>query len=336
MTRAPAHPGAAPRPLQFRELGGATAARLREITGAVWVERAEHPTPAPAGYYRLGGGSLPAPVFAKVLTPAQMARETPASALADDAARANLPTLHTMGAPVALDDTHHVLCWPWVEAQFSVGKPVELAHLGAALRQLHAFLRLHATSAWQARGRRVLDITWANLEQLAQTTERETHLFRALQQLLQNRSQFETLLLAEAQPVHDDLHRGNVLFNAHGQVTAFLDFEEALDAFASPWLDLSWVVERFCVGPDTATTRQNTTHFLQAYRPEGFNEPLQITNQRLELFGLWRNLRALALLHKMPVHPPHWHEEWEKFSQVVQRYPTNYSLRPLILRKSTK
>lgn len=320
MRRAPAHPGAAPRPLRFRELHDAVALRLREITGAAWVERAQHPTPAPAGYYRLGGGALASPVFAKVLTASQMTREAPASTLADLAARAQLPTLHTLGPTVALDGTHDVLCWPWVEAHFSTGTALELTHLGAALRHLHNFLRQQATSDWQARGRRAVDKNWENLEHLAQLPDQQPHLRGALKQLLQNRSSVDTLLMTQAQPIHDDLHCGNVLFNANGQVTAFLDFEEALDAFASPWLDLSWVVERFCTGPDAATIRRNTTHFLQAYQPDGFHEPAPITEDRLKVLGLWRNLRALALLHRMPGRPPHWHEEWKKFSQMLEHY----------------
>lgn len=317
MTRAPAHPGTALKPLRFHELQDANAARLKAATGAARVERAVHPTPAPVGYYRLSGGELPTPVFAKVLTNAQMMRERPASILANRAARAGLPALHTLGEAIALEDTHHVMYWPWVEARFSTCTATELASLGAALRHLHTFLRAQATPDWQARGQQALESTWQRLEHLAHAPQLQPHLAHALQQLIQDRVGVEACLMFQAQPIHDDLHRGNVLFDRQGQIVAFLDFEEALDAFATPWMDLSWAIERFCVGPDAATTRQKTAQFLQAYQPNGFSEPASTTDYRLQRLTLWRNMRALALLHQMPERPYHWNQEWEKFSQLI-------------------
>jgi Ser/Thr protein kinase RdoA (MazF antagonist) len=55
------------------------------------------------------------------------------------------------------------------------------------------------------------------------------------------------LLNRDAQMIHNDLHPGNVLFNASTTTFHFLDFEEAASSWLSPVMDLSWVIERFCL-----------------------------------------------------------------------------------------
>jgi Ser/Thr protein kinase RdoA (MazF antagonist) len=317
MTRIPAHPGKEPLALQFSTLHGTRAMPLIRATGAALVERALHPTFFPLGYYRLSGGQLSKPVFAKILAAEQMAREALACDLANRAASAGLPALHSMGKTSALDDTHYLMCWPWVDAHFYKGTTAELSNLGAALRRLHDFLRQQMTPEWETRGRRALDTAWQSFENLVQATPLEAHIASALRQLLQDRQGVDCLLADQAQPLHNDLHRGNVLFDDRGRVFAFLDFEEAIDSFASPWLDVSWVVERFCVESQARITRQKIEKVLTTYRPAGLKDMQCKIGNRLKVLGLWRNLHSLALLHRMPIRSPHWRREWKKFSHNV-------------------
>lgn len=320
MNRTPAHPGAKMRPLQYRALDDDLATRMRQVTGAQRVERAHHPAHPPQGYYRLSGSQLATPIFAKVITLDRLTREVRACDLANQAARAGLPALHSLGDAWALDDAHQVMCWPWVDGHFSSGSEAELTNLGRSLRELHEFLSTRHAPDWEVRGRASRVNTWHILEQLAQVADLDGSVMRALQWLLKRRARVEAELSEGAQPIHDDLHRGNVLFDAQGQVLAFLDFEEALDAWATPWLDLSWVTERFCAGPDLPSTQAKAVCFLNAYQCTGATQPKGVVNTRLGLLGLWRNLRALALLHRMEPRTTHWRQEREKFQLMLSRH----------------
>lgn len=51
-------------------------------------------------------------------------------------------------------------------------------------------------------------------------------------------------LASDAQPIHGEVHTGNVVFNDDGLV--FIDFEETIHTYASPAWDLAYVIQRFC------------------------------------------------------------------------------------------
>lgn len=316
MMRVPAHPGQTPRPLQFLTLDDELAACLRLLTGAERVERALHPAPAPVGYYRLSEGHLGGPVFAKIVPTAQASRQWAASQLSDAAAKAGLPALRSLGEPLVLDEAHAILQWPWLDGRFIESSQDDLLSLGAAMRDLHRFLRELATPVWRARGQCAWAATWRNMQRLAASGALDQDLASALDDLLQHPHRTKAVLWADAQPIHDDLHRGNVLFGRDGCVLAFLDFEEALDSFASPWVDLSWIVERFCAPPPGAgSATQPISAFLHAYgRPAHDAAAMHC----LTMATRWRNFRALAVLQGLDERPDHWQQEWHKFCRFVR------------------
>lgn len=316
MMRVPAHPGQTLRPLQFLTLDDELAARLRLLTGAERVERALHPVPAPVGYYRLSKGHLGDRVFAKIVPTAQTSRQWAASQLSDAAAKTGLPALRSLAEPLVLDEAHAILQWPWVDGRFTEGSQEDLISLGAAMRDLHRFLRELATPVWQARGRCAWKATWQSMQRLAASGTLDQDLASALDDLLQHPHRTEAVLWADAQPIHDDLHRGNVLFGSDGRVLAFLDFEEALDSFASPWVDLSWIVERFCTPPPgTAPVPQSMSAFLRAYGRPAYDAGAA---HCLGVATRWRNFRALAVLQGLDERPDHWQQEWQKFCRFVR------------------
>ncbi len=51
----------------------------------------------------------------------------------------------------------------------------------------------------------------------------------------------------EAQCVHGELHRGNILFRANTAEAVFTDFEETPDSWFAPSFDLAYLVHRFCL-----------------------------------------------------------------------------------------
>jgi Ser/Thr protein kinase RdoA (MazF antagonist) len=180
---------------------------------------------------------------------------------------------------------------------------------------LHAFLRStptgpeRAQADWAAR--------WSSLEALAWTARLQGPLAQRLARFLSRRVEVQGLLSDGAQPVHDDLHPGNVLFGRDGDVLAFLDFEEALHSHGSTWIDLAWIIERFCLlGPAPARADLLARSFLDAYCQAG-GRPSGAAGVLADAL-LWRNYRALAVLAAQPEpSTPARHAEWSKFCGIL-------------------
>ncbi len=51
-------------------------------------------------------------------------------------------------------------------------------------------------------------------------------------------------LAPDAQPLHGEIHSGNVIFD--DLLPIFIDFEESIHIYASPTWDLAYVIQRFC------------------------------------------------------------------------------------------
>jgi hypothetical protein len=315
MTTLPAHLGLIPRPFNFLASSEGLNNRLMELTGAVKVERAEHAKPEPLGYYRLDLGEMRGIRFGKVVHTACAQLVQEAAELANSALDAGVPAPPSM-APLTLDCNHTLFIHPWIEGNFSRGTRAEMQSLGVCLARLHAFFRTtgpptaEAASFWMD--------SWASLENLAGNRQLGTEEIQGLRQLLTRHDEVQTRLRRQSQRLHNDLHPGNILFDEQGQVLAFLDFEEALTSWGYFWIDLAWVIERFCLmTAPLETARAQMWHFLHAYFPTGIPDE----DWRLVLRDaiLWKNYHALGVLHRQyQLTGRMQRDEWDKFIKVLQ------------------
>lgn len=311
MVSPPAHPGLHPSPFQYVPLKGEWARLLASVAGAECVERAAHVRQLPLGYYRFGvrGG---ASRFGKVVALRDAVRLEAANELTT--------RLATVGVPVAradigyrmLDGDHVLFLYDWVGGHFSSGRRVEMHRLGSALALLHAGLRPLAPHGGS--------MSWERLEGLSRANALPAEAAALLEAFLLRRGAVEDLLSSAPQPIHNDLHLGNVLF-FEGRVAAFLDFEEALHSAGNPLIDLSWVLERFCfLSHDLRKAQRLASSFLSAYLATAPRPPSM--RGGLAECMRWRALNALALLasHASP-ETAGWRSEWEKFSLILAMLP---------------
>lgn len=316
MNRVPVHAGLAPDPLVYADAGDPRALALAAACGAVRVEAAQGPG-HDAGCYRL---TAPSGVrwFARLVPQALAAGATQAAALAARLSEHCPEVPAPRGDPLRLATGHAAIVWPWLDGRFAQGHPPEAAALGATVARLHAGLReldarsrwLDADAAWAA--------AWDRLVPWVAGGGPGGAAGEAVDRLLRDRSATEARLRSDQQPLHNDLHPGNVFFDAAGGVQAVFDWEEALHSAGSPWIDLAWVVERFCATPGGDLDLDRSAAFLAAWRSQAgpFARPRPGV---LHDAMAWRSVQALALLAGMPGGDPAIGQERRKFTGLLER-----------------
>lgn len=310
MIDAPAHEGLVPVPLAWGEAAGEWASRIAAAAGAVRVERALRPKPEPRGYYRLTARADGARYFGKVVAAAEAPRQWAAQQLCDRAAAAGIPAQHSVAPPRDLGDGFALLLCEWADGRFATPSEAELSALGGVVASLHGFLR------GEARDGRGPD-PWDPLERLAGSRRPSPQASSALVDLLRRRSEIEAQFAVAAQPIHNDLHAGNVFFGAGEAVAAVLDWEEALHSAGCPLIDLGWVVERLCfVRRDAGEAERLAAAFLRAYAAVAPRFPVR-RGALLDAIR-WRSLFALGVIDgDEAADTPALRGEWAKFESIV-------------------
>ncbi|MFK8047903.1 MAG: phosphotransferase enzyme family protein [Halioglobus sp.] len=188
------------------------------------------------------------------------------------------------------DSDHKILCFDWLDDQFYDESIEQLLRLSRALSQLHEIL----ASYGKTRSNESLVVMYFHsLRELKERSpSQDTEII--INNLLGKESRILSTHSNCVQYLHNDLHRGNILFSKDKTII-FLDFEECLTSFGNPILDISWVVERFILCRQAQEPSQN--FLFEAF----FNE-YTFQNNRVSP-ELWRKildaiqLRALFTLN---------------------------------------
>ncbi|MDR3400905.1 MAG: phosphotransferase [Chthoniobacter sp.] len=149
-------------------------------------------------------------------------------------------------------------------ARHTDGSSVDLTALGATLAACHRSLRKFPEAATirtaaQARYERLARVVaFAGVTARLEKWERLAELARWGQEnaawLSTMAAEFDGSFanMSDAQCLHGEIHRANVLFTSAGQAV-LLDFEEAVHNFAPPAWDLAYAVQRFCLHDDPSS-----------------------------------------------------------------------------------
>lgn len=305
---APVHLDVTPRPLNFSPVA---ADWLRDILPDLFltsIEKADGVTvPAEAGYYRLtlANGQL---LFAKVKTGDRAAKEAKAAVLSSTLNQLGAASLAPERGQVRSDNGLSVFVYPWIEEVFYDESLEGITSLGKSLAHLHMRMR-----------------------ELPGQTDRQRHLFDiwegrlALTSDLPFADDYRRLLAAvgesfareASQIAHNDIHRGNVLFDA-SKVAAFIDFEDAIDTVSSPLVDISASLERFCLLPEAS--EEKVRAFLASYATNS-GGLVAATAHEIAQVGLCRCYNALAILElsRAPDNPL-WQAERRKFISLLEKW----------------
>lgn len=308
----PAHVGLSPNPLSFRFVVSEWRQRIIEATSALTVERADHVRPEPFGYYRLGMHRERL-LFGHVVRDSEAPRIYAAERLADALYAKNVPVPRPCGS-ASLGDGYHMFMREWKPGGFAFGTLTEMRVLGTQLAALHRALNELPLELFNPTP---LPTMWMGLEKLASAGCLTDEAAEMLSSFLTARHDIEARVFQPSQPIHNDLHLGNVLFDDAGNSLTFLDLEEATHSFGSPILDLSWTVERFCfLGPKPKNAPEMASELLSAYTQE-YGGLAQYPGSLIDSMQ-WRSFYALGLLSAAKHEQSGvWNSEWDKFLGII-------------------
>ncbi len=316
MSNAPAHKGLSPSPFQFEPVSEQVKNLIAAVQPVASLERAHHASRLPLGYYRaiLEDNRQ---LFLKVVSPERAPLIEHSSKLGNRIAKFDIPVSYFLSGPLPLANGDILFVYEWVDGVFFDGSFKMLDSIGTLLARLHEVLpQLIDKNSVQCR----LEEDFKRISALAADGTGWSTADRHAKQLLQNWANVTRDLTRDCQPIHNDLHPGNILFCNDGRVAAVLDFEECLTSRFNPAVDLSWIIERWCLlhegGGDG---RVAGNFFLEAYfrnssRGNGcsFDEVVTISQ--------YRCVAALALIwQRRSKNDLHSDEEWGKFISILER-----------------
>ncbi|MFN7092369.1 MAG: phosphotransferase enzyme family protein [Allorhizobium sp.] len=305
---APAHPGYDPVPMQFSPVENSWLVEALADLSIAKIRKAEDGSgKANSGYYQLtlGNGRL---LFAKVKSGERADKEMKAAALSSRLNRLGAATLAAERTDTRQDGLSLFL-YPWIEPAFYDDSLKGLSNMGEALALLHGKMRdlperdtpsKHLFHLWEDKLRLMPASGFAEGNR------------RALS------GAGEVFARVTGQTAHNDIHRGNVIFDA-AKVVAFIDFEDAVEISSSPLVDIAASLERFCLSPHPSKDKVRALLTGYARSSDGTHEA---TASELVQVGLCRCYHALAILElsKAPENPA-WIAEKRKFLTLLDRWP---------------
>ena len=270
----------------------------------------------PEGYYRLIRTSGPS-YFLKVLPNAYLPGQTRAEAIARALKRAGISVNAALdGFPKPWGTGHHVFAYAFVNARFAEQAcGGDLRQLGAGVAGLHRAMK-HLDQAGpiclqaEARCKHVGALRTA----LADGALSAPYPAAQLRALLEP-DYTHLLFSADGQVLHGDLNYGNAIFPVGDGRPVILDFEDAVQSYGTPRIDLALVLERFVLvqtGDDEQARRLGTA-FLAAYLEQMPDESgnAAVPLQHILIGMAQRSICLLAEIARAGLRVAD--DEWEKF-----------------------
>ena len=309
----PAHSSLFPHPYEFVGAPIQLVRKLRRSLDVSMLEIAKDFYPGPKGYFRVVLENKNKLFFAKIVSKSRASKIRDVSSIAEFLFREKISVVLSQFEVELPEDDLVAIFYPWREHFFFRGLDMEMASLGKELANLHIALeKLSFDSEVRA-----ADVLREALELNLEVSDEEVS--RKSRTILLAWEKFERILKKDAQLIHNDLHVGNVLFNSSGEVSCILDLEEVPNSYLSPFVDLAWVIERFClVGHEFEESLLLINNFLKSYFK---NKELENYFEFLMDLGLLmqvKNLYHLSLVNRGPPSIEKVSEE-KKFKYLLEK-----------------
>jgi thiamine kinase-like enzyme len=152
--------------------------------------------------------------------------------------------------------TYHasLLCYLYLDSRFFNDTFNDIKLLAHSTAQLHNSLALYSQkNNIKLASEQKMSTLISHWRFLLQSKKELEKLPKAAQSILQNNKEacFD-VLTQNAQVIHGDLNRGNLLFTA--DTLYIIDFEDCLSTFSSPLQDIAFIIERFILNQATSIT----------------------------------------------------------------------------------
>ena len=230
--------------------------------------------------------------------------------------------------------TYHVslLCYLYLDSRFFNDSFNDIKLLAHSTAQLHDSLALYSQQKnIKLASEQKMSTLISHWRFLLQSKKELEKLPKAAQSILQNNKEacFD-VLTQNAQVIHGDLNRGNLLFTAN--TLYIIDFEDSLSTFSSPLQDIAFIIERFILNQATSLTENIETkicvllneYFATVNDKASLNRFQQDDNLIVNLIRAI-SIKSLLILAKQShqqgflVHLA----EWEKFIENIGYITSN-------------
>lgn len=287
----PAYSGFKPKPHNWLSLEAAQTEQFQSLilkqiplpSEPVQVERLQTEHDFPFGFYRLGFSKLDGTQswFIKVVNHQQAKRQAQANQIVtflEDRTTKQLKNSFATSAllsgfPQQVSAEISVLAYGYIDGRFLQPTSQDMQRLGKALAELHTELKSYPQQQVKTHGLKRHQHLKDLLEELmdAQQIDLQNRvLAKALMVIFQGYPPAKLdVLIEQAQCVHGDANVGNIWL-ASDERLVFLDFEDALTAWFSPFMDLVFALERFVLLQDSEQdkTVELAQALLQSYQEQ--------------------------------------------------------------------
>jgi hypothetical protein len=265
----------------------------------------------PQGYYRFTSSDNRI-LFLKIVANDKLDRYRNADTLARWVTKFGVSTsLISAGFPKAMGEDFQILGHDFMSARYGNAAPDDLKRLGVALARLHRAMRdFPDTEGARADSRSRADLLQKWCERARGGKDLPGPDRQRIAAVLANGQ--ARIPRADAQMIHGDLNRGNILFCDDGQV-AIIDYETALSSWGDPALDLAVVLQRFVLVPvsEDSEIRKLARALFDAYKDNGGWHSSSGEDVMADLN--WISARNIALLCEITALGNNVSEsEWEK------------------------
>jgi Ser/Thr protein kinase RdoA (MazF antagonist) len=298
----PAHKELIPASFFYQEYEDAALLLQLQQNGfaALKLLKANYNSDSPIGYYKiiLEGEK---PLFMRIARPSKKGQLLRANVIARQIEhhknkRANDLTFTANYLIAAIDymsasTPFFILIYPWLDGNLLQNDSLEsMQELGANLAYMHNIMKDIPATAIKQRTNKHFEALETALKRYAPQSP--------YTDILQAWENYKDIALENRQLIHNDLHRGNIIFD-NDNALHFLDFEEACTAYLNPVLDISWIAERFClIGDGGLSASEKFSAFIEKYAAINPKLPHEDIAAQIKVCIKVRSYYCLALIHE--------------------------------------
>jgi thiamine kinase-like enzyme len=294
--KTPAWPGLIPNPTQFEPAPESHTEHLLDLLqlkGSLYYKAPL--SDSLCGYYRLtqedGSGTL----FLKILEARHLESQMKAAHVSEWLNHCGVRVSSLLPEyPKRISKDLYVFAFDWLDTRFAELQHQDLQRFGTLLGNMHAALQ---KLPWQEkirnRSKERDRMLRRQREALLEIRDPQPRLERAIDKVLRDAS--TDLPTQRRQVIHADLNLGNVLYKLSDGKPAVIDFEQAINNWQSPMVDVALALQRFVLvrTQDSQSTISYAKTFIKAYA-DSIGHPL---NWPVPGFGgILRALSARSLV----------------------------------------
>ena len=216
--------------------------------------------------------------------------------------------------------------YPYFQGRYCSESKEDLFKIGYEIGRMHQILKNYPSkNKIKIESLKRHERLKQSLNKIRNNSFNRTNIPREALNILDQNNLPETIDNNESQVLHGDLNKGNILITDKENKVIFLDFEDTFTSWGDKKIEISFIIERFCLNASNKNSKRLIDYFLKGYKSifMEFKIEEKILYEILQLI----NLRTLIILSEVQEYnlwtiPA---EEWDKFINLYLKASNNYT-----------